>query len=44
MLAIFLEFLTKVEIARAEKREASTYSWGDVDARSIFNSLPFLTR
>ena len=44
MLSIFLSFLTKVEIARAEKREASTYSWGDVDARRIFNPPPLLTR
>ena len=33
MLSIFSAFLTKDEIARAEKWEASTDSQGDVDAR-----------
>ena len=42
MLSIILAFLTKVDIARAEKRKASTYSWGDVVARGIFNSPSFL--
>ena len=43
MLSMFSAFLTKDEIARAEKWEASTYSQGDVDARRIFNPPPFPT-